>query len=89
MTIDLLLTSEMRETMPETVKITFNFGHTMVRFPALDPKEEPFFMAGDSVVLEVDSDVFVKWLKPFDGVAIGCGVPQLENFTIHHIKDEL
>jgi len=89
MTIDLLLTPEMRETMPESVKVSFNFGHTMVRFPALDPKEDPLVMTGDSVVLEADDDVLVKWLKPFDGVAIGCGVPQLEQFTIHHIKDEL
>jgi len=89
MTIDLLLTPEMRETMPETVNILHNFGEITVRFAALEPNGEPMLLVGESVVLQADTDVFVKWLKPFDGVAIGCGVPQLEKFTMHHIKDEL
>jgi hypothetical protein len=89
MTIDLLLTLEMRETMPDTIKEVFNFGNTQVVFPAINPKEDPLIIVGDSVVLEGETDEIVKWLKPFDGVAVGCGVPQLERFTIMHINDNL
>ena len=75
--------------MPDTIKETFNFGRIQVIFPAINPKEHPLMMAGDSAVIEGEQDEIVKWLKPFDGVAIGCGSPQLEKFTIMHIDENL
>jgi hypothetical protein len=79
----------MRATMPNTIKETFNFGHIQVIFPALNPRGHPLMMVGDSAVIEGEQSEIVKWLKPFDGVAIGCGSPQLEKFTIMHIDENL
>jgi hypothetical protein len=89
MTLDLLLTPELWKTMPETITVVHNFGFIRVIFPANDPKEEPLIINGDSAVVEGEQDEIVKWLKPFDGVAIGCGSPQLEKFTIMHIDENL
>ena len=87
---NILLTPEIRATLPQSVVITHNFGTIDVRFPALDPKEEPMILRGDNVVIEGEQDDIVNWLKPFDGVAVGTGgSPQFEHFTIMHIKDEL
>lgn len=89
MILDMLLTKEIRATMPDTVKITHNFGTIQVIFEALDPKDEPMILTGDNVVLEADTQEIINWLKPFDDVPIGCGTPQLESFTLRSIKDNL
>jgi len=89
MRLDLLLTEEIKATMPDTIKIEENFGEIDVRFDAVDPNEEGEILTGDSVIIEGDQAEVIKWLKPFGGVPIGCGVPQLEEFTICHIKDDL
>ena len=47
-------------------------------------------MIGDNAVLEGKDEDFVKWLKPFDGFAVGVGgSPQFEQFEIAHIADDL
>jgi hypothetical protein len=47
-------------------------------------------LSGDNAIIEGEENDIVKWLKPFDGVAVGTGrSPQFEQFTIMHIKDEL
>jgi hypothetical protein len=89
MTVQLLLTDEVKASMPETVKVPFNFGRTQVIFPALKEGEEPLVMFGDNAVIEAETDVIIKWLKPFDGVAIGNGIPQMEKFEIMHIDENL
>lgn len=58
-------------------------------FPALKEGEAPLMMFGDNAVVEAETDVMIKWLKPFDGVAIGNGVPQMEKFEIMHINENL
>jgi hypothetical protein len=75
--------------MPDTIKVIHNFGEISVRFEALDPKDQPEYWIGDNAVVEGEKDEVVKWLKPFDGVAIGCGSPQLERFTIRSIKKDM
>jgi hypothetical protein len=89
MVLDLLLTDELKAKMPETIKIAFNFGQIQVVFP--DPTEKFIEdeLIGDSVVVEGDEQEIINWLKQFDGVAIGCGTPQLERFTIMHIDDKI
>jgi len=90
MTTQILLTDELKATMPETVKVVFNFGRIQVRFPALNGNEnEALMMFGDNAVVEAETDVMIKWLKPFDGIAIGNGVPQMEKFEIMHIAENL
>jgi hypothetical protein len=89
MTVQLLLTDELKATMPKTVKVTFNFGRIEVIFPALKEGEEPLVMFGDNAVIEAETDVIIKWLKPFDGVAVGNGIPQTEQFEIMHIGENL
>jgi hypothetical protein len=89
MTTQLLLTDELKATMPETVKVAFNFGRVVVMFPPLEGYKTPLMMYGDNAIVEAETDVMIKWLKPFDGVAIGNGVPQMENFEIMHINENL
>ena len=43
-------------------------------------------MIGDNAVVRGETEEIVKWLKPFDGVAVGVGSPQMEKFEIKHIK---
>lgn len=89
MTSHLLITDEMRATMPETVKEVFNFGRIHVIFPALKEGEPHLNMFGDNAVVEAETEEMIKWLKPFDGIAIGNGSPQMESFTIMHIDEKL
>lgn len=89
MTVQILLTDELKATMPETVKVVFNFGRIQVRFPAIKEEDAPLMMFGDNAVIEAETDVVIKWLKPFDGIAIGNGVPQMEQFSIMHIDENL
>ena len=90
MRINILLTSEMKATLPQSVVVAHDFGTIDVRFPALDPKEKPMILKGNNVVIEGEQDDIVNWLKPFDAIAVGSGgSPQFEQFEIMHIKDEL
>ena len=87
MEINLLLTKEMQNTMPDTIRIPIDFGTISVIFPAEEEGEEPLILTGNNVILEGLTDDFIKWLKPFDGVAVGVGgSPQFERFEIKHIK---
>lgn len=89
MKLPILLTDEIRATMPETINILHNFGNIDVIFEAINPDDAPMFLSGDNAVIEGDKEEIIKWLKPFDGVPIGNGSPQLESFKIMHIKDDL
>jgi len=89
MQLDLLLTNELRVSMPDTIKILHNFGRIGVIFPSKKIGEADLVLHGDSVVVEGEKDEVVKWLKPFDGIPVGCGSPQLERFTIMHIDENL
>ena len=86
----ILLTPEIKSAMPDSVKITHNFGEINVRFSSLEDGGEPLILTGDNAVVEGDTQEFINWLKPFDGVAIGVGgSPQFEQFEIMYIKEEL
>lgn len=84
MKLQLLLSKDMQETMPKTCKIILNFGEISVVF-----EEDKIVIEGLHCVVEDTQENIVKWLKPFDGVAVGNGIPQLEQFRIMHIKDDI
>ena len=75
--------------MPDSVKVLVNYGDIAVIFPATEVGQHTHSMNGDNAVVEATQEDIIKWLSPFDGVAIGNGVPQTEAFTIMHIKKEL
>lgn len=89
MKLYLLVTDEMKASMPDTVNVIHNYGHTKVIFPNENGNIENE-MVGDNITIEATNEDLIKWLKPFDGIAIGIGgSPQFEQFEIMHIKDEL
>lgn len=89
MTTHLLITDEMKATMPETVKELFNYGRIHVVFPPVKKGDPSLSMFGDNAVVVAEPDVMIKWLKPFDSFAVGNGSPQMECFEIMHIKENL
>jgi hypothetical protein len=89
MKLHVLLTPEIKSSMPDSVKVLVNYGNIGVIFPATETGEITHSMNGDNAVVEATQEDIIKWLQPFDGVPIGSGVPQAEEFTIMHIKKEL
>ncbi len=75
MKLVMLLESKMNP-IPETIKTLENWGYV-----GITSGEE-----GDHVYLEGSQEEFKKWLKPFDGVWVGVGTPQFQNFEVMHIK---
>jgi hypothetical protein len=85
MQLHLLLTPEIRKTMPPSVTITADWGNLLVIFP--DKNHNPVHnLEGLHCFIDGPKDDIITWLKPFDGVPIGSGSPMLEQFTIKHIK---
>lgn len=68
--------------LPELVDYKHDFGMLLVKFDDHDRH-------GRHCVIEGPGDAIVEWLMPFDGIAIGNGSPQMESFTIKHVKREL
>ena len=90
MEVNLLLTKELQSTMPDSIRIPINFGEISVVFPAEEEGEEALILTGDNAIVEGLTDDFVRWLKPFDGFAVGVGgSPQFEKFEIRHIAKNL
>ena len=94
MKINLLLTPELNASKPDSIKVSANFGRITVVFPDDDNDTmhcpTGHTMTGDNAVIEGDDDEIVKWLKPFDGFAVGVGgSPQFEQFEIRHISKNL
>ena len=84
MRLHLLLTPELLEKIPETAKITNEWGDLTVIFGDGD-----FERRGLHCFVEDTKENFVNWLHQFDGVVIGNGSPMTEQFSIMHIDDEL
>jgi hypothetical protein len=90
MLLHLLLTQELKNSIPNTVKITRNFGNIEVIFPNDYGEEGHLF--GDNVFVEAEINEMIMWLKPFNdnhGIVVGYGAPQMEQFRIMYIKNEL
>lgn len=80
MKLHLLLTSDIAQTKPDTCIVIMDFGQLTVRF------EDGTTRHGLHCVVEDTQDNIVEWLRPFDGFVKGSGVPQMESFTIAHVK---
>ena len=83
----LLLTRELKDTMPESIKTVMNFGEIMVVFDTVDEKSYgKQFIIGEHVILKGDAEDFKNWLRPFDAVYVGVGSPMQQEFHAMHIK---
>ncbi len=88
MQINILLTKEMRPSIPEDIEIIFNVG-TIHLVPTNDHNDLPSTWSGENVILKEPKESITKWFKEFDGIWINkSGVPQLEQFT-WFTKDDL
>jgi hypothetical protein len=81
MELHLLLTSDIKATMPKSTKIKHNFGQLEVIFDG--PHD---YRNGLHCVVEDTKEHIIEWLKPFAGFVKGNGIPQCEEFEICHIK---
>ena len=79
----ILLVSEAMKPIPNEVKVIENWGDVSI-FHNI-PK---MYSWGDHMLLEGERSDFERWLMPFDGVWIGKGIPQFQEFEVGHIKDE-
>ena len=84
----ILITKEMRATMPATTKIIFEVNTEIVTYSDKAPNEIGEILEGANAIVEDTKENIIAWLKPFKGVWVGNGVPQLEQFELMHIKDE-
>jgi hypothetical protein len=83
MFINLLLTEELEATLTSNIEITHCWDDNVtVVFPNKT-------LTGKHVTLHGEKEYFIQWLKPFDSIPIGVGVPQFQKFEIVHIKDNL
>lgn len=85
MQLHLLLTDDIKETMPNTCKITDDFGKLDIVFDNADGKGITI-KTGLHCFVEDTTENIIKWLKPFDGFIKGNGYPMMETFEICHIK---
>jgi hypothetical protein len=79
----LLITYDMKQSMPKSIKILDDYGAVTAVF------ENHKCVRGDHCIIEGEEKDIVKWLAPFDGIAVGQGSPMFQQFTIMHIKDTL
>ena len=79
MKLHLLLTDDIAATKPESCKIIMDFGQLDVVF-------DKDLKSGLHCIVQDETKNIINWLKPFDGVVVGNGVPQSEQFQIMHIK---
>lgn len=82
MQMHLLLTDDIRATMPPTTKITDSWGNLLVMFGG-DLMKNKY---GLHCFVEDTEENLTAWLKPFDGFVKGNGNPMMETFEICHIK---
>ena len=86
MKLDLLLTDEIAATKPQSAKVIFDFGKIEVIFKAIDETEQDMIAIGIHCVIEDETENVQKWLKQHEFCIIGDGNPQLQNFSIMHVK---
>lgn len=42
---------------------------------------------GSHMIVEGSEEAIKDWLRPFDGVWLGVGIPQMQEFEVVHVKD--
>ena len=86
MQLHLLLTSDIRETRPNSCKILMDFGQLKVVFEKTETKGQ-HIEEGLHCVVEGEKEDIISWLKPYDRIVVGDGNPMFERFYIKHIKE--
>jgi len=88
MQLHLLITPDIMTTIPKEVKIIDEYGQLDVIFPSTESTNplDADLLTGLHAIVEGEKEHIINWLKPFDGVPIGNGIPMMEQFTIKHIK---
>lgn len=84
----ILITKEMRATMPATTQILFETPIDLVTYSPSTPDKAEEVISGSNAVVEDSKENIIAWLKPFKGVWVGNGAPQTEVFELMHIKGE-
>jgi len=79
MQIHLLVEDKIRP-IPEDVKVLFDWD--TVSIITADKNGA----SGSHMMVEGTPESIKNWLRPFDGVWVGVGAPQLQQFEIKHIK---
>jgi len=82
MTINILVEPKLLP-IPETAKVLLDAGE--IEIVVNDDLRNT--VRGNHMVLEDTEDAIKKWLGKFDGVWVGYGMPQLQQFKVMHIKD--
>lgn len=82
MKLHILLTDNVRKTMPKTTEVVRDYGMLTVIFD--EGKTKAF---GIHCIIEDTKENIIEWLKPFDGVILGNGNPMMESFKVYHVKN--
>jgi len=83
MELHLLLTPELKKTIPKTTKFKCNYGDIVVVFG------ESTLVHGDNCIIIDDKQNIIDWLSPLGDIPVGSGVPQSESFEYLRIKSDL
>jgi hypothetical protein len=81
MQLVMLLQSDMWP-VPEQIEIEASWGDVCVV-----NGEGQLVAQGEHVLLSGPAGAFKDWLRPFDGVWVGVGIPMEQRFEAMHIKD--
>jgi len=82
--IVLLATDKMMESKPVEVEVKHNWGLLcVVSHDSAVPDGE-----GLHIAIEGPEEAIKDWLRPFGGVWVGIGSPQLQEFEVQQIKED-
>ena len=84
MTINLLVSHEMNP-VPDDIKVIENYGK-LTLFRDLNHPPEMYY-TGEHMIVSGTEEAMKNWLRKFDGVWVGNGIPMLEHFTIMHVGE--
>lgn len=88
MKLNILLTENLKKTIPNNVSIDFNYGETKVIFPPTTSDDDIIVKVGDNVIINGENEEIAKWLKPFKTVVINkTDTPKFEKFELLKTKN--
>lgn len=64
--------------VPDNIKIIENWGYVGLAGSTT---------YGDHMAIEGTEEAISDWLRPFKGVYVGRGTPQLQKFDVMHVKE--
>lgn len=84
MNIALLMSADMVQTRPESVKIIQSFGNIWVH--TSEEMEDKMYTYGEGAIIQGEESDIKDWLRPYDGIWVYKGSPMLEEFEVMHVK---